>query len=246
MLHAKGTIARARMAMLAACEFNSLALADERVAISENTRKFIPFINHVIPCGVDLRAFSPGSAKSAVPSVLFVGTMHGRKRGAMLLDLFRRQIKPAVPEAEFWAVCETRVEGDGVRWFGRIATSELIELYRSAWLFCLPSTYEGFGVPYIEAMACGAPVVASYNPGAMEVTRNGRYGLLAHDHKLAGAIVRVLADPALRQKMTDDGLARSRDFSWDRICAQYEAVYAGDVSPQPSPEQRERGKVIER
>jgi phosphatidylinositol alpha-mannosyltransferase len=227
MLHAKGLVTRARMAALAACEYNSLALADERVAISNNTRKYIPFIRHVIPCGVDLRAFSPGPAKSAAPSLLFVGTMHGRKRGAMLLDLFLRQIKPAVPDAEFWAVCETKVEGPGVRWFGRVATSELIELYRSAWVFCLPSTYEGFGVPYIEAMACGTPVVASYNPGAVEVTQDGQSGLLARDDELAAKITQVLTDPALRKRLTEDGLKRSRDFSWDSVCARYEAVYAG-------------------
>jgi phosphatidyl-myo-inositol alpha-mannosyltransferase len=227
MLHARGLITRARMAALAACEYNSLALADERVAISENTRKYIPFIRHVIPCGVDLRAFSPGPAKSAVPSLLFVGTMHGRKRGAMLLDLFLRHIKPAVPQAEFWAVCETKVEGDGVRWFGRVATSELIELYRTAWAFCLPSTYEGFGVPYIEAMASGTPVIAAYNPGAVEVTQDGKSGLLARDDELAAKIAQVLTDPALRQRLTEDGLKRSRDFSWDTVCARYEAVYAG-------------------
>src|SRR5262249_231102 len=161
-----------------------LLLADERVAISRNTQKYIPFIKHVIPCGVDLRAFTPGVARSARPALLFVGTMHGRKRGAMLLEMFRATIKPAVPEAAFWAVCENKVEGEGIKWFGRIPTPELIELYRTAWVFCLPSTYEGFGVPYIEAMACGAPVVASPNVGAVEVTDNGRCGLVARDGDL--------------------------------------------------------------
>jgi phosphatidyl-myo-inositol alpha-mannosyltransferase len=227
-LHAKGLVARARMAALAVCEYNSLLLADERVAISENTRRYIPFIRHVIPCGVDLRSFSPGpSAKSAAPSLLFVGTMHGRKRGAMLLDLFRKHIQPAVPNAEFWAVCENKVEGPGIRWFGRVPTPQLIELYRTAWVFCLPSTYEGFGVPYIEAMASGTPVVASANVGAVEVTQNGRSGLIAGDADLAATITSVLTDPALRQRLTEAGLVRARDFSWESVCARYEAVYAG-------------------
>jgi glycosyltransferase involved in cell wall biosynthesis len=233
MFHARGLVNRARMAALAACEYNSLLLADERVAISENTRRYIPFIRHVIPCGVNLQAFSPGAAKSAVPSLLFVGTMHGRKRGAMLLDLFQRLIKPAIPNAEFWAVCENKIAGDGIRWFGRIATSELTELYRTAWAFCLPSTYEGFGVPYIEAMASGTPVIASHNPGAVEVTENGRSGLLASDAELAGTIINVLSDPALRQRLTEQGLRRCRDFSWDTVCARYEALYAGRA-PRPA------------
>jgi glycosyltransferase involved in cell wall biosynthesis len=233
MLNIKGVIGRARMAALAACEYNSLLLADERVAISENTRKYIPFIRHIIPCGVNVEAFSPGTAKSAVPSLLFVGTMHGRKRGAMLLDLFQRLIKPAVPEAEFWAVCENKIAGDGIRWFGRIPTPELTDLYRKAWAFCLPSTYEGFGVPYIEAMASGTPVIASHNPGAIEVTEHGTSGLLATDAELAQTIINVLTDSALRQRLTYQGLRRSRDFSWDTVCERYEAVYAGRA-PQPA------------
>jgi len=235
MFHAKGLATRARMAALAVCEYNSLMLADERVAISENTRRYIPFIRHVIPCGVDLRAFSPGTKKSGVPTLLFVGTMHGRKRGAMLLDLFKRRIKPAVPNAEFWAVCETKVEGDGVRWFGRVPTAELTELYRTAWVFCLPSTYEGFGVPYIEAMASGTPVVASPNVGAVEVLESGRSGLLARDAELGQTLINTLTDAALRSRLTEAGIRRAGDFSWDTVCARYEAVYAGSSRRRTEP-----------
>lgn len=231
MLNAKGLAARARMGMLAACEYNSLLLADETVAVSENTRRYIPFIRHVIPCGVNLQTFAPGNEKSPLPSVLFVGTMHGRKRGAMLLDLFLRKIKPAVPQAEFWAVCENRVWGEGVRWFGRIPTPELAELFRTAWVFCLPSTYEGFGVPYVEAMAAGTAVVASPNPGAMEVTESGKSGLIASDDELAQTIVNVLKDDALRTKLREAGLRRAQDFSWDTVCARYEAIYSGSAAP---------------
>jgi glycosyltransferase involved in cell wall biosynthesis len=227
MFHAKGLMTRARMGALALCEYNSLMLADERVAISRNTQKYIPFIQHVIPCGVDMRAFLPSISRSQKPALLFVGTMHGRKRGAMLLEMFRKQIKPAVPEAEFWAVCENKVEGDGIKWFGRIPTPELIELYRTAWAFCLPSTYEGFGVPYIEAMACGLPVVASPNVGAVEVTENGRSGLVPQDEELAQTIINVLTDSALRQKLSDLGLARAKDFSWETVAAKYEELYSG-------------------
>jgi glycosyltransferase involved in cell wall biosynthesis len=232
MFNARGFTGRARMGMLAACEFNSLWLADERVAVSENTRRYIPFIRHVIPCGVDLKTFSSGGTKSAVPSLLFVGTMHGRKRGAMLLDLFVNQIKPAIPQAQFWAVCENKIQGDGVHWFGRIPTHELAELYRTAWVFCLPSTYEGFGVPYIEAMAAGTPVVASANVGAVEVLGNGQFGLLARDAELAQTIIDLLTDESERSRLREAGLRRAEDFSWDSVCARYEAIYAGTAGRQ--------------
>jgi phosphatidylinositol alpha-mannosyltransferase len=224
-LHARGFITKLRMAAMALCEFGSVFLADELVAVSSNTKRYIPGIRHVIPNGVDLTAFAPGE-KSSVPSLLFVGTMHGRKRGAMLLDLFQREIKPRVGDAEFWAVCEEKVEGPGVRWFGRVSNEKLAELYSQAWTFCLPSTYEGFGVPYIEAMASGTAVVATGNPGAREVTQEGKSGLICEDRDLARSISLLLTDAAHRERLAAAGLERARDFSWTRVCAEYEALYA--------------------
>lgn len=235
MLHARTLAGKARMGALALCEWNACFLADELVAISENTRRYIPRVKHVIPCGVNIEAFAPNmpdGAKSGMPSLLFVGTMKGRKRGAMLLDLFQREIRPRVPGAEFWAVCEEPVEGEGVRWFGRVPFEQLTDLYRHAWVFCLPSSYEGFGVPYIEAMAAGTPVVASPNVGAVEVTQGGQSGLIAPDAELAAALMRVLTDEALRQKLRTAGLERAKDFSWERVCAQYEQIYQGNSAPQ--------------
>ena len=237
-LHARGLTAKARMAALALCEYSAAALADELVTVSANTQHYLPFVKKVIPCGVDLRAFSPGGAKSEAPSLLFVGTMHGRKRGAMLLDLFRREIRPRVPGAEFWAVCENPIEGEGVRWMGRVPPETLHDLYRRAWAFCLPSTYEGFGVPYIEAMASGTPVVASPNVGAREVTQEGKAGLVARDEELADTLVGLLTDGARREGLRAAGLARAQDFGWDRVCAQYEAVYA------PPPEKSARAAAL--
>ena len=228
MLHADSLTGKARMAALAACEYNSLLLADDTVAVSENTRRYFPGIRHVIPCGVDTGTFSPGGEKSPQPSLLFVGTMHGRKRGRMLLEIFRREIRPALPDAEMWCVCERpedEQEGEGVRWMGRIDQSVLVDLYRRAWVFCLPSTYEGFGVPYIEAMASGVPVVASPNVGALEVTRDGQDGVIARDEELGARMLELLRDARMRGEWRERGLRRAQDFSWDRVCQSYEEVY---------------------
>ena len=228
MLHADSLTGKVRMAALAACEYNSLLLADDTVAVSENTRRYFPGIRHVIPCGVDTETFSPGGEKSPPPSLLFVGTMHGRKRGRMLLEIFRREIRPALPDAELWCVCERpdeETEGEGVRWMGRIEQNVLVDLYRRAWVFCLPSTYEGFGVPYIEAMASGVPVVASPNVGAREVTRGGQDGMLASDDALGAKLLELLRDGKTRAEWRERGLRRAQDFSWERVCQSYEEVY---------------------
>lgn len=234
MFHAASFRIRLKMAALALCELDSAFLADERVAVSANTRRYIPRIGTIIPNGVDVSKFTPGTEpKSECPSVLFVGSMAGRKRGAMLVDLFEREIRPALPEAQLWMVCEDSIERRGVRSFGRVSLERLVSLYRRAWVFCMPSSYEGFGVPYIEAMACGVPVVATPNPGACEVTCDGRYGWLAADDELPGALLRVLKEPELRERMRQSGLRRALDFTWDAVCEKYEQLYRtpekGDV-----------------
>lgn len=232
MWHAATLPVKLRMGALAIGELTSAFLAGERVAVSANTRRYIPRIGRVIPNGVDLEQFTPGTEpKSEHPSLLFVGTVFGRKRGAMLVDLFEREIKPAIPDAELWMVCEDAVNSEGVHCLGRVPLERLISLYRRAWAFCLPSTYEGFGVPYLEAMACGVPVVATPNPGAREVTSEGRYGWLAPDGELAAALLRVLSEPDLRERMRHAGLKRAQEFGWDAVCKQYERLYG---APQPN------------
>ena len=224
-LHVPGAKEKLRMAALALGELGSCLLADVRVAVSENTRRFVPGVDQVIPNGVDLADFRPAGAKGEAPSVLFVGTLRGRKRGAMLLETFRREIRPRVPTAEFWAVCEEEVPaGEGVRWFGRVSHERLVELYRQAWVFCLPSTYEGFGVPYIE-------VVATPNPGAREVLRDGQCGLVVPEAELGDALCRVLTDAALRQSLETAGRRRAADFGWDQVCERYEALYRPNGAP---------------
>ena len=155
--------------------------------------------------------------------------MRGRKRGAFLLEKFRTEILPQVPGAEFWAVCEEPIEGPGVKWFGRVPFEKLVELYRAAWAFCLPSTYEGFGIPYIEAMASGTSVVASPNLGAREVLADGRFGIVAEDAQLGPAIVRLLQDEAARTEQEKVGLRRAQEYSWDRVCGAYEQLYRGEA-----------------
>ena len=234
-----------RMSMLYLTELMAVAAADKTVAVSSNTLKYYPGLHTVIPNGVDVAAFSPAAnrnaglppaseqatppppdnGKSPVPAILFVGTYANRKRGKLLMEIFARDILPKLPDAQLWMVCSDAPAAAGVTIFGRIPEHQLTDLYRRAWVFCLPSTYEGFGIPYIEAMASGTAVVASPNVGAVEVTRHGQDGLIAPDDKLGESLLRVLTDETLRHKLEAAGLERVKEFDLNSVCKRYEEIY---------------------
>ena len=242
--HIRGFRARTRMLLLAASEQWAVRTADRTVCVSRNTLRSFPSLpscqNKVIPNGIDLSVFRPCAStassqnmgsrtvqqKSDVPSILFVGTYHNRKRGKLLMAIFASEILPALPEAQLWMVTDDAPDAPNVTVTGRIPTSELAELYRKVWLFCLPSSYEGFGVPYLEAMASGTPVVATPNVGAIEVLCEGRYGRIVPEDQLGAAILDLLRDAQERQRLSERGLARAREFDWSRIIDRYEQVYA--------------------
>ena len=212
-----------------ALELASSFRADVRVAISEAVRRHVPRIDAVVPCGVDLTLFKPDGEKSAMPSVLFVGTWRGRKRGALLHDLFQNAVRPRLPDAQLWMVCEdgelARINAAGVKVFTRIAASELAALYRRAWVCCHPSTYEGFGLPYVEAMASGTAVLASPNSGAREILGDGNGGVIATDDELANALMHLLTNANVRREMADAGVKKAARYAWCHVVAQYEQAY---------------------
>ncbi|MEA2283046.1 MAG: phosphatidyl-myo-inositol alpha-mannosyltransferase [Solirubrobacteraceae bacterium] len=179
-------------------------------------------------CGVD-PADRP-LARSARPSILFVGTWHGRKRGRVLAQVFAREVRPRVPDAELVMVSDEAVPGPGIRWVPRPSDEELHQLYQEAWVLCLPSSYEGLGIPYLEAMAAGTPVLATPNPGAQYLLRSGRDGRIAELERLGAELVKLLTEPAAREALGRAGRRRAREFSWSAVCAGYEAAYRHAIS----------------
>jgi glycosyltransferase involved in cell wall biosynthesis len=195
------------------------------VAVSQSTRRYNGFVRHVIPNGVDTDVFHPAAtAKAADPTVLFVGTLQGRKRGSLLLEWFGRHVRPRHPTAALWMVSEPGPERPGVQYFHGVTRAELARLYRRAWVYASPSRYEGFGLPYAEAMASGTPVVASPNPGSQEVLGEGRFGVLADDAHFADAVNRLLTDGAGRQEWGRRGLERARQLSRRAMIDHYEEL----------------------
>jgi glycosyltransferase involved in cell wall biosynthesis len=94
----------------------------------------------------------------------------------------------------------------------------------------LPSAYEGFGRPYVEALASGTPVVATPNPGAIEVLAHGRYGEICDPVDLGATLVRLLGDNDRRRELAREGLARARDFDWNRVTRDYVEVYLNVIT----------------
>jgi len=107
-------------------------------------------------------------------------------------------------------------------------------MYRSHWLLCSTSSYEGFGVPYVEALASGLPVVTTPNDGAREVLRDGKLGVLADPADLARALVRLLGDEARRGDLARFGIEASRRYAIDVIAAEYEEMYRRIAHPADS------------
>ncbi len=226
-VHIHGARSRLRMVALGLGEVLATFVADRTVLVSANTRRWFPWVHTVIPNGVDLTVFGAGAERrrEEVPTILFVGTYRNRKRGKFLVETFQTQIRAAIPDAQLWMVCSDAPPAAGVQVLGRLSDAELADRYRHAWVFCLPSTYEGFGVPYIEALAAGTPVVASPNVGAREVLDEGRFGVLADDALLGAELIALLRDPDRRDRLAVAGEERAQDYAWPIVVKQYETIY---------------------
>jgi glycosyltransferase involved in cell wall biosynthesis len=234
-----------------------IAQADAVIAISEATRRDVvehlqvpPERVHVVYNGLDHTRFRPIPGRPIeAPYVLFVGSEHPRKNLATLLRAFKRLkddgdretrlVKIGDPggcEAPFRARTERLVDELGLRddvvFAGRVTDDELPRWYTHAECLVLPSLYEGFGNPPLEAMACGCPIVTSDAPALVEVA--GGAGLVApatDDAAFADAIGAVVGDAALRADLRQRGLARARSFSWERAARETLAAYEAVVGP---------------
>jgi glycosyltransferase involved in cell wall biosynthesis len=113
-----------------------------------------------------------------------------------------------------------------VRFFGFVPHPTLAALYRMATAFAFPSLYEGFGLPPLEAMACGTPVLTSRLSSLPEVVGDGALLVDPYDEEeIAQGIARILDDDDLRRRLVERGLERAASFSWERSVRQIHAGY---------------------
>jgi glycosyltransferase involved in cell wall biosynthesis len=171
------------------------------------------------------------------PYLLFVGTLEPRKNLPLLFDalaLVRREIDAQLlvvgargwlDEPIFAAHARSGV-GDAARFVGSLDEHDLAVLYSHAGVFVLPSLYEGFGLPVLEAMACGAPVVCS-SAGPLPEIADDAAVLLAPEDPAAWAevILKVLHDARYADALRQRGFVRARAFSWERAALATREVY---------------------
>jgi glycosyltransferase involved in cell wall biosynthesis len=201
---------------------------------------FDPARLHVVPLGVEpLEPARPEEVERVLarhhlrhPFVLFVGTAEPRKGLDVLVSAWARLRHP---DAELvlvgpagWGGLEEPLEtlGPGVHRLGFLPRDELRILQGAAAVSCLPSRAEGFGLPVLEAMAAGSPVVTT-SASAMEEVADGAAVLVpvGDVEALAAAIEGILGDPGGAQRLRELGRARAAGYGWERSAAAVGAVY---------------------
>jgi phosphatidyl-myo-inositol alpha-mannosyltransferase len=240
-----GFIGRTRMLYLGLTEAVSAIRTREVVGVSAASIRFFPWLHRVIPNGVDIEHFRPlpGVEKEINPTILFVGTYRLRKRGKLLQEAFVDYVLPRVPNAQLWMVCTDAPPAPNVHVLGRLTDDELADRYRRAWVFALPSSYEGFGVPYIEAMASGTAVVATSNRGADEVLEHGALGLVCTPETLGAELVGMLVDRTRRAHYEAQADRARATYSITRIAEMYVDRIRSQLAASMAREETARGHV---
>src|SRR5207248_11759813 len=162
-------------------------------------------------------AFDPADEHDSC--VLFVSAIEPRKQPLAAIDAANevgRKLVVVGPPKDEELAAELRRRGADVR--GYVPQDELVRLYQRAACLVFPSRYEGFGLPVVEAMACGTPVVAAPEPALQEVAGNA--AIFTED--LAEGITRALFD---HDRLAAAGIERARAFSWEEPARLPAAVY---------------------
>lgn len=206
-------VLRAAARVIAVSEFTKREVAELAGVPAERIR--------VVPNAAD-PAFSPDGPAAEGDYVLAVGTLEPRKNLPRLVEAVRALgVELRVVGAEGWG--GVRVDGTGVRWLGRLEDEEVARLYRGALCFAYPSLYEGFGIPVLEAMRCGAPVVTSAGTVMEEVAGGAAELVDPYDPAaIAAGIERALAR---RDELRAAGLERAARFTWTAAAEATAAVY---------------------
>jgi alpha-1,3-rhamnosyl/mannosyltransferase len=221
-----------------------LRAARRVLAVSERTKRDVVELARVPPERVDVAynaadtaVFTPEGAAADGDYVLAVGTLEPRKNLERLIAAWGR-LPPALQDSHTLALVGPRGWDDapilsaaraaGAQLLGGVTDDELRALYAGAAAFVYPSLYEGFGLPVLEAMAAGAPVITSNVSSLPEVAGDAALLVDPRDEAaIAEAIERVVTDPTLADDLRARGRPRAAAFSWARTARETLAVLSG-------------------
>jgi glycosyltransferase involved in cell wall biosynthesis len=173
------------------------------------------------------------------PFILHVGTIEPRKNLARLIEAFsnlpqHRELDLVIAGGRGWMYDEIYAApqkfsvSESVRFLGFVPDADLPALYSLAELVAYPSLYEGFGLPVLEAMACGAAVVTSNNSSIPEVAGEAAVMVDAHDTEaITWAMQRVLDDRKWRGILQAKGIEQAKKFSWDKSAQELQNTFTG-------------------
>jgi len=232
----------------------SLFAADAVHAMSLHEKRVLAALGvpeariHFIPVGIDATLLECGEpiARSALPTVLFLGQMKYRKGWDILVRAIPDVVQ-AIPSVRFIFAGHTGRDrtdfdalvrdlgvSDRIETPGRVSEAEKIRLLRSSWVLTLPARYEGFGIPLVEAMMVGTPVVTTDVPACNEIVRDDETGIVVKPDDpaaLAAALIRLLNDTALRLRLTREAAGDVAQRYAARVVAQqFEALYASLIA----------------
>ncbi len=170
---------------------------------------------------------------------LYVGSFFARRNIPVLIEAFQ-YVREEVPDVELLLIGQDRsypplklnqlLTGKGlnekVKWIEYVSEADLVTLYNLASAFVYPSSYEGFGLPVLEAMSCGTPVITGDRSSLPEVV--GKSGLLVEPtdaRAFAAAMIGILKNEELRRNLSEKGMERAKKFSWRRAAEETLEVF---------------------
>jgi glycosyltransferase involved in cell wall biosynthesis len=232
-LFARSMIRKIRQFLFYGLEWVSCLKKGTCVGISKTTRDALPRIRYSISCGIPLDLYKPALIKTQHPSILFIGDFNSRKRGKLLVDSFLNHIVKDQPTATLTIIGPDTCISNNIICKSHLAEAALIAEYQKAWVYCCPSSYEGFGVPVIEAMACNTAVIACKNKGIMEFCKNGETCLLCNEKDLPSTIIKLLKDVPLRETHSINALEFVQQYDSITIAKQYIHAYQNILRAKP-------------
>jgi glycosyltransferase involved in cell wall biosynthesis len=235
----------------------ALFAADAIHAMSQHERSVLIELGvpadriHFIPVGIDrtLLGYPEPVARTDAPTILYLGQTKYRKGWDVLVRAIP-YVRAVVPEARFIFAGHTARDQadfdrlvdelavrDAITLPGRVTEAEKVRLLRSAWALTLPARYEGFGIPLVEAMLVGTPVVTTDVPACNEIVRDDATGLVVppdNPEALGAALARIITDAHLRDRLARSGQRHAlAEYDGPVVARRFADLYAALAGRRP-------------